>query len=239
MTLEFDGIEFGYDERRLLTSVHVKCNVGQVVGLLGRNGTGKSTLMKIAFGAVHSEVASVRINGKPLRYPAYASRMVSYLPQDRFLPGNLSLKNILAYYQVEADKMLTLFPELADDFSLLPAQISGGRLRLFEVLLILLRPVPFCMLDEPFTGLSPLFIERLQEFIALTKQTKGVIISDHLHRKVMSIADAVYLLSNGTTFLVKDSDDLVRRGYLHEGPGVEHTEEPFLAKSNDSSRRVR
>jgi ABC-type multidrug transport system ATPase subunit len=223
MTLEFDGIEFGFDERRLLTGVHMRVDVGQVVGLLGRNGTGKSTIMKIVFGAIRPDVASVRIDGKAVSQPALTSGLISYLPQDSFVPVNLTLRKILSLYHLDSENMLQFFPELVEDLALRPSHVSGGRMRLFEVLLILMRPAPFCMLDEPFTGLSPLFVDRLQELIILKKRTKGIIISDHLYRKVMAIADSAYLLSNGTTFLVKEPGDLVKRGFVYESADEKHS----------------
>jgi len=214
MTLEFDGIEFGFDGRSLLTGIHMTCHQGQVIGLLGRNGTGKSTLMKIVFGSIHSEVGSVRINGTPVPAPAFSSRRISYLPQDHFVPYNLRLKIIMNLYGVSPQRLLEHFPELEDDLQLLPSQLSGGRLRLFECLLILLGPSSFCLLDEPFTGLSPVFVERLQQVISHEKKSKGIVLSDHLYRDVLEIADCVYVLSNGRTFEVTEEEGLVRRGYL-------------------------
>jgi ABC-type multidrug transport system ATPase subunit len=214
MTLEFDGIEYGYDDRRLLTGIHMKCEKGKITALLGRNGTGKSTLMKIAFGAIRPDVVSIRINGRALTRPSFAEGMVSYLPQETFVPGNLSLARILALYQVDLKKVLAWFPELEQDLALYHPEVSGGRLRLFEVLLVLFRDTPFCFLDEPFTGLSPLMVERLQEVLVAEKVNKGIVISDHMFRQVMAMADTIYLLSNGSTFLIKEQEELARRGYL-------------------------
>jgi ABC-type multidrug transport system ATPase subunit len=213
MILEFDGIEYGYHNRRLLTGVHVKCERGKITGLLGRNGTGKSTLMKVGFGAIRPDVASIRLDHRPLAEPPFALGVVSYLPQDSFVPTNVRLKRLLDLYAVSKEKVLSYFPELVSDFELYAPQVSGGRLRLFEVLLILFRSTPFCFLDEPFTGLSPLLVERLQQVLMLEKENKGILVSDHLFRQVLAIADNVYLLSNGSTFLIKEEEDLSRRGY--------------------------
>jgi ABC-type multidrug transport system ATPase subunit len=214
MTLEFDGIEFGYNGGKLLTSIHMTCGRNEIVGLLGRNGTGKSTLMKIVFGTVRPEIGSIRINGVPLRSPGFSKRRVAYLPQESFLPGNLRLKTILTLFGVSRPNMLKHFPELEDDIDLFPSQLSGGRLRLVEVLIVLLGDSQFCLLDEPFTGLSPVFIDRLQQVIVHEKQNKGVILSDHMYRDVLEIADSVYVLSNGRTYEVSEAEGLVRRGYL-------------------------
>jgi ABC-type branched-subunit amino acid transport system ATPase component len=115
---------------------------------------------------------------------------------------------------VSCEKMLQHFPELEEDMKLTAGQLSGGRMRLVECLLILLGSSAFCLLDEPFTGLSPVFIERLQQVIVHEKQNKGVILSDHMYRDVLEIADSVYVLSNGRTYEVSEEEGLVRRGYL-------------------------
>jgi len=214
MILEFDGIQFGFDGKQLLSGVYVKCETGKVTGLLGRNGSGKSTLLKIVFGAIRTEVLSVRIDGKPIAPPAFRSRQIAYLPQDRFIPSELTLRKILTLYEINEDQLLHPFPELKEDLDLHADELSGGRLRLFEVLLIVCSRASFCLLDEPFTGLTPVFVERLQAVIQQQQRIKGIIITDHLYRQVIRLSDTLYLLSNGKTHLIQHENDLVQRGYL-------------------------
>lgn len=216
MILEFDGIQFGFDERQLLSGIYIKCETGKVTGLLGRNGSGKSTLLKIVFGSLHTDVISVRIDGTTLSSPSYRSRQIAYLPQDSFIPNDITLKKVLQLYEVDKDKILQSFPELQDDLALRSDEVSGGRLRLFEVLLVLNCRADFCLLDEPFTGLTPVFVERLQSVINYKKKKKGILISDHLYRQVIDLSDSLYLLTAGKTYLVQDTNDLVQRGYLLE-----------------------
>lgn len=214
MILEFDGVQFGFDERPLLSGIYVKCETGKVTGLLGRNGSGKSTLLKIVFGALRAETLSVRINNKPVLPPAFRSREIVYLPQDSFIPNDLSLRKILKLYEVPESRLMESFPELEEDFTLEADELSGGKRRLFEVLLLLYSKAPFCLLDEPFTGLTPVFVERLQEVIQQVKSKKGIVITDHLYRQVISLSDTLYLLVNGKTHLIKNQEDLIQRGYL-------------------------
>jgi ABC-type multidrug transport system ATPase subunit len=214
MILEFDGIQFSHDERTLLTGIYMKCAVGSVTGLLGRNGSGKSTLLKLAFGSLRTELISVRINQKPIDQPSFTSRQIAYLPQDSFVPDELTLRQILKLYEVPENKIFHSFPELREDILKSAGQLSGGRLRLFEVLLILNSKVSFCLLDEPFTGLTPLWIERLVDYINEIKSSKGIILSDHLYRQVVGLSDSLYLLTNGKTYLIKNEMDLIHRGYL-------------------------
>jgi ABC-type multidrug transport system ATPase subunit len=216
MTLEFDGIQFSYDSKPLLSGIYVKCETGKITGLLGRNGSGKSTLLKIAFGSIQPEVISFRIDQRSVSHPAFTSKQISYLPQSDFIPHDLPLEKILKLYHVDRDHILNDFPEMQNDFTLQARELSGGRLRLFEVLLVLSMNTPFCFLDEPFTGLTPALVERLQSVLQNKKKQKGILITDHLYRQVMSLADDLYLLTNGKTYKVKEVEDLVRRGYLLE-----------------------
>jgi ABC-type multidrug transport system ATPase subunit len=79
---------------------------------------------------------------------------------------------------------------------------------------ILLSPHPFCILDEPFSGLAPLQIQKLQELMKEMKAKKGILVTDHLHEQVRSIANDVYVLNHGKTYLVTDEEQLRHFGYL-------------------------
>lgn len=214
MILEFDGIQFGYDERQLLSGIYVKCEIGRITGLLGRNGSGKSTLLRLVFGSIKTEVMSVRIDKVALQLPAFTSRKITYLPQQSFIPADLTMRRALALCQVNENDFLSFFPELKNDLLLRREELSGGRLRLFEILLILNSPAPFCLLDEPFTGLTPILIERIRVYINQIKSAKGIVITDHLYRQVVGLSDELYILTNGKTYLVKNEEDMIRRGYL-------------------------
>ncbi len=214
MILEFDGIQFGYDERQLLSGIYMKCETGKITGLLGRNGSGKSTMLKLVFGSMRTDVMSVRIDRDPLLPPAFTSKRIAYLPQESFVPNDLTLRKILQLYRINEEDLICHFPEFKDNLTLRPGQLSGGGLRLFEILLILNSPASFCLLDEPFTGLTPALIEQVKVYINEIKPIKGIIITDHLYRQVVSFSDSLYILTNGKTYLVKNEEDMIRRGYL-------------------------
>jgi ABC-type multidrug transport system ATPase subunit len=214
MKLEFDGIEFRYTENPLLSGIYVKCETGRISGLLGRNGTGKSTLLKIVFGSLKTDVKSVRVDGKYLESAGFSSRMVSYMPQDSFIPHFLTLKQILKLYKVKAETVVAEFPEFEEMLDKSKNALSGGMVRLFENLLILCSPSPFAFFDEPFSGLSPVMIERLINCMMKEKLNKGILVTDHLYRHVTNISDDLFVLASGKTYHAKNKDELIRRGYL-------------------------
>jgi ABC-type multidrug transport system ATPase subunit len=214
MKLEFDGIEFRYTETSLLSGVYVKCETGQITGLLGRNGSGKSTLLKIVFGSLKTDVKSVRINDQYIHSPGFSNRRIAYLPQGSFIPSDLTLRQVLKLYRILPDTILDHFPELTDFLDKRKAILSGGTVRLFENLITLYAPSSFCFFDEPFSGLSPVMIDRLIECMKNEKENKGILITDHLYKYVTQIADRLFVLANGRTYPVKGTEDLIRRGYL-------------------------
>ena len=214
-TLEIDSIELSLDGRKILSNVYLQCKVGEVIGLLGRNGSGKSSLMKVAFGSMGATHYSVRVNGISLNGGQINQRAIAYLPQEGLIPSFLSIRKAIKIYGLKEADIVEQFPETQPLINLRPRQISGGYLRIIEGLLVLRSQHPFCILDEPFTGLMPLHIDKMIQLISETKREKGIIITDHLYRHVLSVADHLYLINNGQTYKIKNTDDLIARGYVN------------------------
>lgn len=174
-------------------------SIGRITGLLGRNGSGKSRLMKAAF-ARH--------------------RNLSYLPQSDFIPPSLSLKRLFEDYRVDYIGFEKRFPEFRGWQHVKLRALSGGEARFVETYLIICMPGRFAMLDEPFTHLMPLQIEKVTELLLEVKQSKGFLITDHLYHHVVGIADSIYVLTGGKPYGVKVPADIAALGYVVM-PGVE------------------
>lgn len=213
--LEFDSLELSFDGRKILSSIYMCCNQGEVVGLLGRNGSGKSSLMKVVFGTLNAVHKSIRVNGTPMLGDYNRNRIIAYLPQESLIPSYVSLRDAFNLFKVNFDEILVDFPQAKEYINFRPPELSGGSLRLIEALLILYSPSPFCILDEPFTGLMPIHIEILKNIISKFKKRKGIILSDHMYLHVTELSDRYYLLTNGKTYEVKEKERLVELGYLH------------------------
>ena len=212
--LEFDSVELSFDDRRILSGIYMKCETGRVVGLLGRNGSGKSSLMKIIFGTLKPDFQSVRLNGKHLPGNGDRHHVITYLPQDSFIPNRFTIREVLQLYKVDQDEIFVDFPDFEPMFNLKAQQMSAGMLRIFEVMLILKTRSMFSFLDEPFSGIMPVHVEKLQKVISREKENKGIVISDHLYRHVTAICDQLYVLANGQTYGIKNHEELVKYGYL-------------------------
>lgn len=212
--LEFDSIELCFGSRTLLTSIYMLCETGSITGLLGRNGSGKSSLMKVVFGSIGLTQRSVRINGRTLGPDYLRKRLIAYLPQSDLIPPYVTIAQAYSLMNVHTDALTGCFPEAEDMLELRPSQLSGGYLRAFELVLVLHTNAMFCLLDEPFTGLSPAYVEKVKGLIRKVRKTKGIVISDHLYRHVEEISDRLYLLANGQTYAIKDREQLLSLGYL-------------------------
>ncbi|CAN5442618.1 ATP-binding cassette domain-containing protein [soil metagenome] len=214
--LEFDSLFLEFGMNRVLSGIYMKCESGKITALLGRNGSGKSCLMKIVFGAMNAEHKSVRINGIPLIGNYLRKQLISYLPQEHFIPDFITIKKAFELFEIDPHLIQDSFPEFTNLICSKTSELSSGQLRLLEVFLVLFSKHSFCILDEPFSGMAPIQIERLKKLFIGAKIRKGILITDHLHEQVRSIADDIYLLSNGRTRLVKNEQELVEFGYLNQ-----------------------
>jgi ABC-type lipopolysaccharide export system ATPase subunit len=130
---------------------------------------------------------------------AFSTREVCYLPQDSFLPTAFTVKKSIEFMlsnkervrKVEEDVIIKtiLNTKIAD--------ISGGELRYLEIILLIEQEATFILLDEPFSGLSPLLKEKIQEVIVSKSKEKGFLISDHDYMNVLDISNQLMLLENG------------------------------------------
>jgi len=211
--LEVDSVELSFDERKILQSICLKVPRYQTTAILGRNGCGKSSLLQIMFGTMKATHRSVRVNGHYVEALYRHGKRARYLPQHPLVPSSMKVKDALKCYGVELteekyDKIPTLLPQRMGD-------LSGGERRFIETLMVLLSPVPFVLLDEPFSNVAPIYVEDLKRHIGEQKANKGILITDHLYRDVLEIADQSYLLQNGQTYLLSNPwQELVDRGYL-------------------------
>ncbi|WP_418991236.1 ATP-binding cassette domain-containing protein [Alistipes sp.] len=210
--LEIDSVELSFGERRILSGVYLAVETGGVTAVLGRNGCGKSCLMKILCGSLRADFRSMRIDG--LWHERFRADEVRYLAQQGFTPGWLSVDRVLRDFGLMWDDLLAWFPLFDRLRDTKIREMSGGERRLLECYLILRSRTQFVLLDEPFSQVAPLHVETLKELIRREKSSKGILLTDHMHRHVTDIADRLYVMANGQTYLAHGDEDLIRYGYL-------------------------
>jgi ABC-type multidrug transport system ATPase subunit len=214
--LEADSVYLDYNTRTILSDVYVKAETGKVTGFLGRNGCGKSSLMRIIFGSLKGNFQSVRLNKQYQESLLMLPEAIRYLPQKTFIPKQLRIGEICKFFQVLLTDIIDKFPIFEKYQHQKLGTLSGGEIRLFETIVILLSEVKFVILDEPFSHIMPLHVEKLKELIHREKDKKGIIITDHLYKHIMEISDDLYLIRDGKTFKINTHNDLIRYGYLLE-----------------------
>lgn len=211
--LEIDSAELAFGERRILSGVYLLVETGGVTAVLGRNGCGKSCLMKILSGSLKAGFCSMRIDGKWHR--RFTEKEIRYLPQHPFIPGWLRLERALGDFGLQREDLERWFPEFIPLRETRIGELSGGEQRILECFIILRSPARFILLDEPFSQIAPLHVTTLQTLIRQEKATKGILLTDHMYRHVTGIADRLYVMADGQAYPCENDEDLVRRGYLN------------------------
>lgn len=216
--LEIDSVQKLFDNKNILSDVYLKCETNDVIGLLGRNGSGKSTLLKIIFGIESADFKFVRIDGSVKTKTKDLFNEISYLPQDNYIPNMFSVKKAIKL-SVLKERILQFYTDeiIQKMLDKKVSHLSGGELRYLEIKIILNNSSKFVLLDEPYNGLSPLMVEKVNELIAANSKTKGIIISDHNYENVIKISTKLVLLKEGKAHHLLSKDELIEKGYLKEG----------------------
>ena len=222
-----------YKNRVIIRDVTLDLARGEVVGLLGPNGSGKTTSFYAIAGLIIPEAGQVIIDGQDVTgLPMYrrARLGIGYLPQEMSIFRGLSVEdNILAILDIsvkDGHKRRERLEELLSDFSIehlrrAPAlALSGGERRRVEIARCLAANPRYLLLDEPFAGVDPISVGDIRNLVTeLKTRGFGVLITDHNVRETLEIVDRAYILHEGTMLMSGSPGDVVqnenvRRVYL-------------------------
>lgn len=214
-TIEIDSIQKKYDLKTILSDVYIKFSTNEIVGLLGRNGSGKSTLLKIIFGIENSDFKFIRINGVTKSKVSDLLKDISYLDQDHFIPKQFTVKKAISL-TIQKKAILDFYnDEMIQQIKNSNVKdLSGGELRYLELKLILSNNSKFAFLDEPYNGLSPIMITKVNEMIKQYSSTKGILITDHNYNEIIKLSTKIILMKEGKTIAITNSNQLYDYGYL-------------------------
>lgn len=213
--LEIDNVELNYGVQTILNAIYLKAETGKVTGILGRNGCGKTSLLKIIFGSLSPKNKLIRLNHKPIIQPLYKKGYIKYLPQFNIIPKNMSLKKAFSYFDVTIEDFFTDFPDFTAEEKTLFRDLSGGERRIIETYLTLKTSSKIVLLDEPFSQVAPIFVEKIKELIDKEKSDKIILITDHYYKEIMDVSDTIYLIKNGWCKLIKNKEDLKFHKYIY------------------------
>jgi lipopolysaccharide export system ATP-binding protein len=231
--LRVQGLTKSYGGRKVVDDVSFAVHEAEVVGLLGKNGAGKTTSFKMTMGMISSDGGRVWCEGQDVTgLPMYqrARRGMGYLSQEPSVFQRLTVEeNLLAILEMMhlgRSERKAIAAELMRDFGLthLAKQhartLSGGERRRLEIARALVTRPSIMLLDEPFTGVDPIAIFDIQGFIRnLKARGMGVLLTDHNVRATLSIVDRAYIINEGRVFRHGTSQELindpeVKRVYL-------------------------
>jgi lipopolysaccharide export system ATP-binding protein len=228
-------ISKSYRGRRVVDSVSVSVDVGEVVGLLGPNGAGKTTSFYIIVGLISPDAGHVLLDDEELTNLAMYERAragISYLPQEASVFRKLSvednLRAILETLPISGHERRERLSLLIEQLGLEKVRtnkgymLSGGERRRVEIARSLAIRPQFLLLDEPFSGIDPIQVLEIQRIIADLKRSGiGILITDHNVRETLAVTDRAYIINNGRIFRTGTPDALakdpeVRKIYLGE-----------------------
>jgi len=213
--LYIDSVCKSFGTNQVLNDIFISCKPGEIIGLFGRNGCGKTTLLKIIFGSLRAENKFIRVNGRIVQTLRENNNKIAYLPQKNFLPSHLQIKKIVDLFcKPPQANSLKNNPHVKPFLHRKSNELSGGERRMIELLLILNSSAQYILIDEPFNGVEPLYKEEIKNNIQKHSQYKGFIITDHDYLSIVAIATKVMLLQDGSIKETKTGDELIKVNYL-------------------------
>ncbi len=231
--LAIRNLRKSYRKKLVLRDVSLELARGEVVALLGPNGSGKTTCFYNIAGLISPDSGQVSIDGRdvtPLPMYRRAQLGIGYLPQEASIFRGLSVEeNILAVLEIcepDPHRRRERLEELLGDFSIghirqAPAlALSGGERRRVEIARCLAANPKYLLLDEPFAGVDPIAVGDIRALVHELKSRRiGVLITDHNVRETLHIVDRAYILYDGKVLMSGTRDEViadenVRRVYL-------------------------
>jgi len=220
--LEGRDLDTYYGQSHVLRGVSVRIGAGETIGLMGRNGMGKTTLIRTLVGLVRARRGSVLVDGEDVtRLPTFAiaRRGIAYVPEGRGIFASLSVAENLAIAgrggpasgaSWTAARVLELFPRLAERLTNRGDQLSGGEQQMLAIGRALLTNPRLLILDEATEGLAPIIRDEIWKTVALIRSTgMATLVVDKTVAAVTAIADRIVILVKGEVVFEGDRKSVV------------------------------
>lgn len=210
--LEFKNVSKSYHRAPVLADVSFTVEPGKIVGLLGPNGCGKTTILKIIAGLIQPSSGEIYVDGKSIGLETKG--FISYLPEKTYLNENMDIKEALHFFadfypdfdMVCAKKMLT---DLSIDETTKLKTLSKGTKEKVQLILVMSRKTKLYLLDEPIGGVDPAAREYILHTILTNyNEDASILITTHLIQDVETIFDNVLFLNQGQISIQGTVDDI-------------------------------
>ncbi len=205
--LDVDGLNTYYGDSHILFDVSLRVDRNEVVGLLGRNGAGKSTTLKSLMGVVTPRTGSVMFDGQEIagkKSHTIALAGMQLVHEERRIFGslnveeNLELAGLTSPNKWPLDRVYDVFPRLKDRRDSRGTDLSGGEQQMLAIARALIRDPKIILLDEPFEGLAPVIVRDLMKVCAdLVDAGQTIVLVEQNLAATLALAQRVYIINNG------------------------------------------
>ena len=210
--LEFKNVNKSFGNKQVLYDVNLVIPKGKIIGLLGKNGTGKTTLIKLINDLLTVDSGEVLVNGNKIGIES--KKIISYLPERTYLNKSMTVKMVLEYFKdfydnFDIEKAEKLLKDLDLDINQKLSKMSKGMQEKVQLVLVMSRKADLYILDEPLGGVDPATRDYILDTI-LNNFNEGasVIISTHLISDIERILDEVIFIDKGKIILQSNADEL-------------------------------
>ena len=225
--LSVNNLSAGYGEAVILQHISFQMKAGETLALLGRNGTGKTSLIDTLAGATRQHQGEIILDGIAVhKLPSYkrANAGIGWVPQERNIFKSLTVhENLTAVARLPAksgagvhwtpERVYQLFPRLAERKLNLGTQLSGGEQQMLAVGRALVTNPRLLLLDEPFEGLAPIIVEELLKAISRLTRVEGLsaIIVEQHPQAILAISDQAIVLDQGQVVHSSSAESLLQQ----------------------------
>lgn len=210
--LEIKNLNKSFGETHILKDINLVIPKGKIIGLLGKNGTGKTTLIKLINDLLTPTSGEILINGNPVGIES--KKIISYLPERTYLDKSMTVDKVIRYFKdfydnFDSKKAYELLKKLDLDTTQKLSHMSKGMQEKVQLVLVMSRTADLYILDEPLGGVDPATRDYILDTI-LTNFNEGasIIISTHLITDIERILDEVIFIDKGKIMLTSDTDTL-------------------------------
>lgn len=213
--LECKHIYKGYGDKEVLNDINLIIPRGKIIGLLGKNGVGKTTLIKLINDLLILDKGEILVNGNKIGVES--KRVIAYLPERTYLDKSMKVSEVLNYFEefydnFDKEKAKKLLNDLDLDINQKLSKMSKGMQEKVQLVLVMSRKADLYILDEPLGGVDPATRDYILNTI-LTNFNEGasIIISTHLISDIERILDEVIFIDKGKLVLMSSTDELRKR----------------------------
>ena len=221
MLLECKGVEKSYGNKKVLDRVDLQLQEGRIIGLLGKNGTGKTTLLKLINDLLTLDGGEILFQGGPIGVES--KKRIAYLPERTYLDKSMTVREVIRFFSdfydnFDSEKARRLLKDLSLDEQMRLSKMSKGMQEKVQLVLVMSRKADLYILDEPLGGVDPATRDYILDTI-LTNFDAGssVLISTHLISDIERVLDDVIFINDGKVVLSENCDALRER----EGASVD------------------